>query len=416
MRRAVLTSLTAAALVATSIALATPGQAMTLRTDGGPVDATAFGMHVPAIANGADPSVSYGSIRLWDSGVAWGQVEQSRGTYWWNGLDAAISNANSQRVQVTYVLGSTPTWAASNKKQGTYPYKGAASMPKMSDWKNWVRAVSTRYAASIEAYQIWNEANLTTFWMGTPKQMAQLTNEAAKILRQTDPTATIVAASTTLRLQSAYKKFFPKYLKELKKLGWPVDAIAVHGYPASTGSPADRAALIQQAQTQMRKSGVPASKELWDTEVNYGIAGPGAGNPDVDINGSQAAAWVAQTYLDDLRLGVDRGYWYFWAPNAGLVGIQMQPGTPGAIGYQNVFNWTNGKFFTCSTGAVNVCQFGDSAAPRTVAWASQGSGTFTVPANVVRQCDALGQCVPAVPGTSVTIGSMPLWFGTAQAF
>ncbi|MFM8530171.1 MAG: glycosyl hydrolase, partial [Ilumatobacteraceae bacterium] len=291
------------------------------------------------------------------------------------------------------------------------------SMPKsMADWKNWVNAVSTRYADSIESYQIWNEANLTTFWQGTPKQMAQLTNEAAKIIRKNDPTAKVVAASTTMRLQSAYKKFFPKYLKELKKLGWPIDAIAIHTYPASTGTPADRAAFIQQAQAEMRKAGVPASKELWDTEINYGIAGPGSGNPDRNIEGATAAAWVSQTYLDDLRLGVDRAYWYYWAPNADLVGIQMNTGTPGAQGYQTTFEWLNNAFYSCTTGDVNTCQLGDFAKPQVIAWASKGSGTFTIPQNVTRACDALKNCVPATPGSTVTIGSMPTWFGTDQAW
>jgi polysaccharide biosynthesis protein PslG len=414
MRRAV-TALVTSALVLAGAAASAPAQAAPAG-QGGPVPLTQFGLHVPQIANGAVPTVTYGSVRLWDSGVAWGQVQQKKNTYWWNGLDAAIASANAQNAKIMYVLGSTPKWAASNTKQGTYPNKGAASMPSMKDWKNWVKAVSSRYADSIESYQIWNEANLQTFWQGTPKQMAQLTNEARKIIRKTDPTATVVAASSTVRLQSAYKKFFPAYLKELKKLNWPIDVVSVHLYPASTGTPGDRAAYITQVKSDMKKAKVPASKPLWDTEINYGIAGPGSGNPDKDIEGATAAAWTAQTYLDDLRLGVGRAYWYFWAPNANLVGIQMQPGTPGAIGYQTVSDWLNGSYYSCTTDTVNTCQLGDYANPQVIAWASKGSGTFTVPANVTRVCDALRQCAPATPGTQVTIGSMPQWFGTATAF
>ena len=415
MRRA-LTAIVSTALLLTATAAAVPAQAAPAG-EGGPVPAVQFGLHIPGIAAGTDPTVTYGSIRLWDSGVAWGQVQKSKGNYWWNGMDAAISTANTQKSQILYVLGGTPTWAASNTKQGTYPNKGAASMPKsMADWKNWVNAVSSRYADSIESYQIWNEANLQTFWQGTPKQMAQLTKEAAKIIRKNDPTAKIVAASSTVRLQSAYKKFFPKYLKELKKVGWPVDAISVHLYPASTGTPADRAAYIAQVKNDMKKAGVPAGKQLWDTEINYGIAGPGSGNPDKNIEGSQAAAWVGQTYLDDIRLGVDRAYWYFWAPNANLVGIQMYNGTVGSAGYQTVQEWMNGSYYSCTTGDVNTCSFGDYAKPQVVAWASTGSGSFTVPANVTRSCDVLRNCVAATPGSTVTIGSMPTWFGTDTAW
>lgn len=415
MRRTALAFAAATSLLVAGMAVVPSAQAANTSA-GGPVDIASFGMHVPAIAQGTLPSVPVGSIRLWDSGVAWGQVEQKDNKFWWDGLDRAIGSANTQNAQIMYVLGSTPKWAASNTKQGDYPNKGAASMPNLKAWKGWVQAVCTRYADSIESYQVWNEANLTTFWQGTPKQMAQLTSEAYKIIRKCDPTAKVVAASSTVRLQSAYKKFFPAYLKELKKLSWPIDVVSVHLYPAGTGTPGDRANYITQVKSDMKAAKVPASKPLWDTEINYGIKGPGSKYPHKSIGGSQAAAWVAQTYLDNIRLGVGRAYWYFWAPQSNLVGIQMNTGSPGAKGYQLVYEWLNGKYYTCTSGAVNTCALGDYATPQVIAWASKGSGTFTVPANVTRACDAMGSCVPAFPGDKVTIGSMPQWFGTAESW
>lgn len=407
MRRALVSAALAVSVLLTGAVAAAPAQA------GGPIDDAQFGMHVPRISQGVETTVNNGSVRLWDSGVAWGQVEQKKGAYWWNGLDAAIGNANAQGKEIMYVLGSTPKWAASNTKQGTYPNKGAASNPKsIKDWKNWVTAVVKRYGGSIESYQIWNEANLTTFWQGTPKQMAKLTQEAYKIIRKYDPTAKVVAASTTVRLQSAYKKFFPAYMKELKKLKWPIDVVSVHLYPASKGTPADRVTYIKQVQADMKKAKVPASKPLWDTEVNYGIAGPGSGNPDQNIEGPTAAAWVAQTYLDNILYGVGRAYWYYWFPNANLVGIQMYDGTVGALGYRTVQGWLGSSYYDCKEGAVNTCNLGDNDIPRVVAWASKASGTFTVPANATLTCDALNQCTPVTPGSQVTIGSMPQWFGT----
>jgi len=411
MRRVLISTLLVGSLAIAGAVAASPAQA----TQGGPVGPTSFGMHIPQIAQGVAPSVSDGAIRLWDSGVAWGQVQQKANQFWWNGLDASIAAANAQNLKIMYVLGSTPKWAATNTKQGTYPNKGAASAPSSKNWKNWVKAVVQRYGDSIESYQIWNEANLTTFWQGTPKQMAQLTKDAYTIIRQYDPTAKVVAASSTVRLQSAYKKFFPAYLKELKKLNWPIDVVSVHLYPASKGTPADRATYISQVKSDMKSAKVPASKPLWDTEINYGIAGPGSGNPKKNIGGSTAAAWVAQTYLDDLRLGVDRAYWYYWYPQANLVGVQMFDGTPGAVGYQTVSSWLTGSYYSCITDKVNTCQLGDNTNPKVIAWASKGSGTFVVPAGANWTCDALNQCQPAVPGTPVTIGSMPQWFGIAPS-
>lgn len=410
MRRTLISTLAAVAVVATSLAAVPAAQA----DSGGPIAEPVFGMHVPTIANGTDPGVTYGSIRLWDSGVTWGQVEQKKGSYWWNGLDAAIANANEQKVSTLYVLGSTPTWAATNKSQGTYPNKGAASVPKMKDWKSWVTAVTQRYADSIDSYQIWNEADLKNYWAGSPKQMADLTKAAAKIIRQNDPTATIVSASSTVRLKSSYNRFFPAYLKALKKAKWPVDAIAVHTYPAGNGDPADRVGYIQQVQKDMKKAKVPANKTLWDTEVNYGIPGPGS-TKGQSIGGAQAAAWVAQTYLDDIRLGVARSYWYFWSPATNRIGITFQDGTPGAQGYQTVNNWLAGSYYSCTDGtgtSPNTCQLGDNNNPEVIAWATTGTATYTVPAGASVQCDALNNCQAVAPGTQVQIGSMPLWFGT----
>ena len=406
MRRALI-SITLSLGLAASVVLANPASA------DGPINKVQFGMHVPDISLGVDPGVSYGAIRLWDSGVAWGLVQQGKNKYWWNGFDASIANANKQNAEVLYVLGSTPKWAATDLKQGTYPNKGAASVPKMDDWKKWVTAVVKRHGNSINAYQIWNEANLSTFWAGSPQQMADLTKAASKIIRQYDPGAKVVSASSTVRLESAYKRFFPAYLAALKKANWPVDVISVHTYPDGQGNPGDRAKYLDQVNSQLKASKVPASKQLWDTEINYGIKGPGSIKGQ-SIGGDTAAAWTAQTYLENMIQGVDRAYWYYWDTPNSLIGITLQDGTTGSIGYQTAYMWMNNSYYTCTKGAVNVCQMGDATQPDAVVWSNSGSGTYTVPANATVQCDAMNRCSTVVPGTSIAIGSMPLWFGSAQ--
>ena len=410
MLRALTAAVASVAIAGSTLLAATPASAEQ------PVPKEMFGMHVPFISQGANPGISYGSIRLWDSGVAWGQVQQKKKKFWWNGMNDSIARSNEQGVEVLYVLGSTPEWAASNKKEGKYPNKGAASMPKRSDWKKWVRTVVQRYGDSIGAYQIWNEANLKDFWQGSPKEMATLTADAYRIIKAYDPTATVVAASSTVRLEKAYKRFFPKYLKALKKKGWPIDAVAIHTYPDGRGTPADRVRYINQTKIDMAKVGVPARIQLWDTEVNYGIKGPGK-IKGRQITGGTAADWVAQTYLENLLLGVDRAYWYYWAPANNRIGITMQDGTTGAIGYQTVESWISGSYFSCETqGALNICQLRDNVNPEVVVWSTDSAGTYTVPAGVAWQCNTLNQCNPIAAGTALTIGSSPQWFGTQVAY
>lgn len=412
MRRAITASIASAAMLASTVAIAPMASA-------NPVPDVQFGQHIPAIANGERPDANVGAVRLWDAGVAWGQVQQKKNLFWWNGMDAAISSANAQGMSITYVLGSTPTWAQTNPKRGNYPYGGTGSAnPRMKDWKKWVRAVVQRYGNSIDAYQIWNEANLADFYTGSPRQMALLTREAARIIRAGDPTAKVVAASSTVRLEKAYKRFFPAYLRELRKMGWPVDAIAVHTYPAGNGTPADRLGLIDQVLVDVRKANVPPRIELWDTEVNYGIRGPGNIKGQT-VSGNRAADWTASTFLDSIMTGIDRTYWYYWFRPDGRLGIILQDGTPGAIGYQTAYDWMVNSFYSCTRGDAdtpNVCQLGDAVNPEVVVWSNEGTGTYTVPAGATVQCNTLNQCSAVAAGTQLTIGGSPLWLGSQSAY
>jgi len=417
MRRAFTAAIASAAMIGSAIVVAPTASA------DGPLSPNQFGMHIPQIAQGERPNANIGSVRLWDSGVAWGQVQQKKNLFWWNGLDSAIQNANAQGMSITYVLGSTPKWAQKKAPKGRYPYSGTgAANPKMSDWKKWVRTVVQRYGNSIDAYQIWNEANLADFYDGTPKQMAALTKEAYKIIRAYDPTAKVVAASSTVRLTKSYNRFFPKYLKELKKQKWPVDAIAVHTYPPGKDTPADRLALLDKVNKDMKKGKVPSRIELWDTEVNYGIKGPGKIKGQ-SIDGGQAADWTASTFLDSILTGVDRTYWYYWYRPDGRLGIILN-NTPtgttfGGIGYQTVFDWMVNSFYTCTRGGPgqpNVCQLGDADNPEVVVWSNEGIGTYTVPAGATVQCNTLNQCGAVAPGTQLPIGGSPLWFGSQSAY
>ena len=418
MRRALTAVATSLALVGSSMLVAPTANA------NGPIPDNQFGMHIPQLATGERPNANIGTVRLWDSGVAWGQVQQKRNLFWWNGLDSAIQNANEQGMSITYVLGSTPKWAQKkrDRKKGRYPYNGTgAANPKARDWKRWVTAVVQRYGASIDAYQIWNEANLKDFYDGSPKQMARLTRDAYRIIKRNDPTATVVAASTTVRLTKRYKKFFPRYLRELRKMNWPVDAIAVHTYPDGNGTPADRLRLVDRVNRDINRARVPARVQLWDTEVNYGIKGPGKirGNR---IDGPLAADWTASTFLDSILTGIDRTYWYYWYRPDGRLGIILDnapDGDFGRTGYQTAYDWMVDSFYSCTRGGPgqpNVCQLGDNDNPEVVVWSNEGIGTYTVPANATVRCNTLNQCGAVAPGTQLPIGGSPLWFGSQTAY
>ena len=375
------------------------------------VPASLVGMHVEGVEAGAWPSAPFGSLRLWDNGTAWSQIETQPGVYKWDNLEGALENAQSKGMtDVLMVLGTTPQWNAKEVGPDDYPQPGAASAPKdLKAWDAWVTEVVTRYKGRITAYQIWNEANLKNFWNGTPEEMADLTKRAYDIIKKIDPEALVVSASPSTRLTAPFEKFFPAYLKALGALGWPVDVIAIHTYPAADGDPAARGAAIKAVQAYLKAAAAP-DIPLWDTELNYGLAGPGD-NPKQDITGAKAAGWVVRTYIDDLRYGVGRSYWYIWTQKPyELLGVQAYPGSDAEQGFFAIDRWVIGSSFGgCqeTAGAV-VCSFDRAGQKSLVVWAESAPAQYTTPDNAVLVCDPLSNCVEATPGSPITLTDVPV--------
>ena len=396
---------------ATSGAAATRGAAA---PEANGVPASLVGMHIEGAEAGAWASAPFGALRLWDNGTAWSQIELEPGVYKWDNLEGILENAEAKGMKdILMVLGTTPEWNAKTVGDADYPQPGAASAPKdLKAWDAWVTEVATRYKGRITAYQIWNEANLKNFWNGTPEEMADLTKRAYDIIKKIDPSALVVSASPSTRLTGPFDKFFPAYLSALAAKGWPVDVVAVHTYPSADGDPSARGAVLQKVKDDLSAAGAPADLPLWDTELNYGLAGPGD-LPKVDITGPKAAGWVVRTYIDDLRYGVDRSYWYIWTQKPyDLLGIQAYPQSDAEAGFFALENWVIGSSFDgCddATGAV-VCTFTRDGQKSVVAWSEKGDVAFKAPEGTALVCDPLANCQEVAAGADVTLTEIPVRF------
>ena len=392
----------------------TPVSTESAAVDPNAVQPSMVGLHIEGAEGGAWASAPFGALRLWDNGTAWSQIELAKGEFKWDNLDGVINTAETRGLtDILYVMGTTPDWASAtpNKLNASdYPQPGAAEAPaNMKDWSEWVTAVVTRYKGRISSYQIWNEANLANFFNGTPKQMAELTKVAYDIIKAIDPEALVVSASPSTRLVKSFDRFFPAYLQELAAVGWPVDVLAIHTYPDATGDPSIRAALILKAQEYLKAAGAP-TLPLWDTELNYGLAGPGD-IPKQEITGDRAAGFVVRTYIDDLRLGVERSYWYIWTLKPyDLLGVQAYSGSDGEQGFFAVNDWVTGATFGGCTEADNtvVCEFSRDGTSWIVAWAQSGEVVYTTPENSQLVCDPLAACKEAPPASPVTLTEVPV--------
>lgn len=348
---------------------------------------TQMGMHIPQAKDGVWPDVPIGSIRLWDTGVSWREINTAPGVYDWSTLDRVVDLANSKGAAILYVFGNTPAWAAEPgclAAQGG-AIKGAGSNcppANLSALADFAGEVAKRYGTRIESYELWNEGNIGTFWRGTVPELFQMTNLAAKAVKTVNPQAKIVSVSVTTRLGTAAYIFLPQYVQALKEANWPIDAFAIHSYPAgsypactnvkgfgfnlevvcdkaipSTGASTEwnqvMHHLLQREDSVRFFTGylklfykMPYRIEIWDTELNYGLAGPGD-TPAQSFSDDAQATLLNASYVQSKQFGVARTYWFAWGPKdqAGVVqfGVTTDFGTKPAQAFARYWQWiTNG--------------------------------------------------------------------------
>ena len=362
------------------------------------------------------PGIKGAYIRMWDMGTAWRDINPRQGEWVWGVMDQRIAQIEQAGSKPLLVLGLTPQWAASSTAGDPRWGVGTAAPPTDANtYSEYVRQVMNRYGARIGAVEVWNEANLKTFWDGTAQQMAGLTNRANIIIKAISPNTLVLAASTTTRLAGSLKSFVAPYATELKNLDFPFDAWAVHSYPAANAGPAKRYADLKSWQdTVTTAAGTSAlSKQIWDTEINYGLAGPGA-IPDTDYTGEVATAYIARTFVDSIRFGIDVTAWYLWtASNYGLIGIQTFSGSPeNNAAYSRARDWLSGSTFKgCDApqGGILKCNFVKGSPFSLLMSNDDANVSYSVPSG------ATGQSwtgAPVVGGQTVTLGTGPVKFTT----
>ncbi|MDX6357709.1 MAG: polysaccharide biosynthesis protein PslG, partial [Nocardioidaceae bacterium] len=271
-----------------------------------------FGIHDGSLQSYG--RASFGSIRLWDVGVTWRDIETAPGVYDWSRLDTQVAAAQAHGVQVTLVLAMTPSF-----------YAAAPTLPPtdLSHYADYVRAVMTRYRdvngqRGIAAYQVWNEGNISTFWTGDMGQLAQLTKVVHDARDAVDPGATVVAPSFAMRMKYETDGFSAFQSQQVD--GVPVwhyyDANALSLYPMATyggrpGGPEDAMALLASAHSLLARAGVPAALPVWGTEINYGLPSGAPGQlTATPISDARQVANVLRTYVLGAARGLSRLFWY----------------------------------------------------------------------------------------------------------
>lgn len=363
------------------------------------IGSTQFGIH----SFHSQPEIPAGAFRM-NCFPTWGMMNPQQGKYDWKAMDTYLSQVESWGYKdILFSLCGTPKWAGKKLSNPTLvPHfgDGASAAPRnIKYWQQFVNRFAKRYADRLTSIEVWNEATSLYQWQGTPKEMAIMTNRVYKIFKRENPNITIISADVQTGQPGWVKRFFPPYIKELKKRNWPIDAVAFHTYSGADLN--EREGMLKYIHSLLIENKIPKKIPVWDTEVNY------IGN----FTPQQVQKRVARTFLDSWRYGIKRTYWYVWTSvdSTDVWGIPTRPGSPATEAYKRIVSWTkNSRLEKCTTTKNNVvsCSFKNKTGKNfMIVWQREENKTnlYTVPNQYTQQCFfETGTCESIVGKISIT--------------
>jgi len=410
-----------------------PGASPVIPAD--PIPASYFGLHIHRAVStlrfpqaAVWPSVGFAGWRLWDAGVAWPQLEPSPGTWHFDELDHYVALADSHHVEILLTLALSPTWASARPEEPSGYAAGNAAEPKsMTDWRDYVRTVATRYRGRIRQYEIWNEPNLKQFFTGDIETMVRLVAVADTVLKEVDSNNVLVSPPAT-----TYRGV--RWLDAFLAAGGGryVDVIGFHFY-VSPQPPEAMAPLIDSVWAIIHRNNLDR-KPLWNSETGWFIANRetlvapvGTGNDfrSKVLTDSEASAYVARAFTIAWAHNVRRFYWYAWDNTAmGLTEADGQKAKAPATAYSVIHDWLVGRqMISCrpdSTGTWVADLIPPQGGHEFLVWRPQGLQVFPVAGYVgvayLRDLKNGGRALTAAERTKgVVVGPLPLLLQTHKS-
>ncbi len=199
----------------------------------------------------------------------WDVVEPTDDEYNFTQYDNIVSRYQSAGMNILGLITYSSAWASTNPGSDNYYYYP----PEAEAWEDYVYNLALRYKDSINYWEIWNEPNLESFWLGTDEEYAEYLQMAADKIREANPEARIVLGGLsgvdTDFLEQIYNTISEDYF----------DVVAVHPYRVINGdfnySPEYTTSGLNTLLTDLRnlnrflRSADDADKPIWITEMGW---------------------------------------------------------------------------------------------------------------------------------------------------
>lgn len=393
----------AAKTLALSVSTSASSNAVTLSGFGADCN-NGFGVpfNQPTLKDGLGNSAVLKTIRLWDCGLKWTQIQSTPTAYDFAELDKWVASTQASGYDLIYVFGAVPTFIASNT--------GAKGCSNVSGYTNnccpptdvnsdgsGTDATFIGFVTSlvkhvgpgvIKYYELWNEQDSSNFWSGTMQQAVRMGQDASSVIRSLDPMATILSPSFHGPTASS---FFVNYCTTSINgvAGWKnFDVVNVHMRASDTNASGNKNANVdptcfftpyEQTLTALgtlKSLGIDLSGlPVWDDEHGYIEGQGGDGYPPVLTDPYMLAAYVAVSSILRASVPLQKQCYYCWTSKQ--TSEELQSNYSGTA-WDTVANIMAGK-------TVN------GSVPSTAY--SQGSSVYGPPVYTVTVDDGLGMFV-----------------------
>ena len=224
----------------------------------------------------------------WAKGFAfWERIEEEPGEYDWREVDNTIEWFEHAGLNIFLRVDRTPTWARPPDTIGSHP------PIDLDAFARYLEALATRYRGRVDAYELWNEPNLSFEWgwqAPDPAYYVELLRVARPAIQRGDPDAKLIVGALAVTQNSDRSmndlEWMEQFYKALGDTGTPArhtaprlyDAFSTHpygfGHPPDY-SPDDGVGLrhLEKQRALMEAHG--DFSPMWLTELGYARQTPG---------------------------------------------------------------------------------------------------------------------------------------------
>jgi len=250
--------------------------------------------------------------------LSWGEVQPARGAFRPGRYEKAARAQRAAGLSVVTVFHDTASWARKDGNRKGFP-------DRLDDAFAFGKSLAENFRGLIQAYEVWNEADIEVFAVETGDRYAPFLKAASLGIRAGDPGALVLMNSFAHQAQGFGEAVFEN------EIGPYVDAYNHHLY-----QPADRHPNVAGWHFRIADRYGLGTLPRWVTEA--GIALPDAGGRLKEADRWKQADFVAKSYARSLSAGIDRHFFFIFpyykegAIDFGLMDRDLAP-APGVAAF-----------------------------------------------------------------------------------